>query len=42
LYDLGSDLEGKIQVGFKSEDFSKKKEREKGGIFLATKMGELF
>jgi len=27
LYDLGSDLEGKTQVGFKSEDFGKKKER---------------
>jgi hypothetical protein len=30
LSDLGTDFEGKTQVGFKSEDFNQK---QKGGIF---------
>jgi hypothetical protein len=28
LYDLGTDFEGKTQVGFKSEDFNQKKKEE--------------
>jgi hypothetical protein len=39
LYDLGTDFEGKTQVGFKSEDFNQKKKKRN---FPVAKMDELF